>query len=197
MPTFPSGWIAACQPLSLLLLKAWEVAIQAGLKLCCVPIHFPFFTQEEVTSIHAPGGPDKGEAHVVVVWAFAPWTKCAEGGVYGCWNVANSRRLSSVRERAQALQSQGDTYNVTRDLLFVTLHWLWFSILSAMLYCKIPICRELVDVCKTKPQLTRQFMVWIITVNLAWRKCLNSTSQNLQLSDVLLPCSKPCNAQTL
>lgn len=24
-------------------------------------------TPEEVTSIHAPGGPDKGEAHVVVV----------------------------------------------------------------------------------------------------------------------------------
>lgn len=72
---------------------------------------------------------------------------------YGCWNVTNSMRLSSTRERAQALQSQGDIYMVTGDLLFVTLYWSCFSILNVMLYCcKIPICRELVDVCKMKPQ---------------------------------------------
>lgn len=54
---------------------------------------------------------------------------------YGCWNATNSMRLSSTRERAQALQSQGDIYVVTGDLLFVTLHWSCFSILNVMLYC--------------------------------------------------------------
>lgn len=72
---------------------------------------------------------------------------------YGCWTVANSRRLSSMRERAQALQSQGDISVVTCDLRFVALHWPCFSILNVMLYCsQIPICRELVDLCKVKPQ---------------------------------------------
>lgn len=54
---------------------------------------------------------------------------------YGCWTVANSMRLSSIRERAQALQSQGDISMVTCDLLFVALHWPCFSILNVMLYC--------------------------------------------------------------
>lgn len=71
---------------------------------------------------------------------------------YGCWNVANSMRLISIRERAQALQSQGAISMVTCDLLFVTLHGPCFSILNVTLYCKIPICREPVDVCKMKPQ---------------------------------------------
>lgn len=71
---------------------------------------------------------------------------------YGCWN-ANSMRLSSTRERAQALQSQGDIYMVTCGLFFVTLHWPCFPIMNVMLYCcKIPICKELVDVHKMKPQ---------------------------------------------
>lgn len=80
---------------------------------------------------------------------------------YECWTVANRRRLSSTRERAQALQSQGDTSVVTCDLRFVALHWPCFSILNVTLYCsQIPICRERVDLCKVKPQHSWQDSSW-------------------------------------
>lgn len=106
---------------------------------------------------------------------------------HGCWTVANSMRLSSTRERAQALQRQGDICMVTCDLLFLALSWPFSSILNVMLpCCQIPVCKELVDLCKMNPP--------VLSLQI-WRKCLNSTSQNLQLSDALLPSSKPCNAQ--
>lgn len=76
---------------------------------------------------------------------------------YGCWNVTNSMRLSSTRERAQALQSQGDIYVVTGDLLFGLAFPSW---MSCCIVVKIPICRELVDVCKMKPQHSWQDSSW-------------------------------------
>lgn len=94
---------------------------------------------------------------------------------YGCRTIANSMSLSSARERAQALQSQGGIYMVRCDCsLFHSLSlgfpsWMYVLCFVMLCYGQTSFWRELVNLCKMKPQaqLTKQFMVWMTTANLA------------------------------